>query len=218
MATLKAIVFDLDGTLIHSAPDLQLAANAALKSIDRDPLDLATIISFIGNGVETLVRRVLDATGGSDAALEQTTLRTFLEVYAQNVTTHTRPYSGVIPALEQFRAAGLRLGICTNKPTAPARDICDKLDLTQYFDVIIGAEPEQPKKPEPQSLFKCIKALDCSPEQALYVGDSDVDYHTARNASVAFRLFEGGYLNTPLPHLAPNDQFADWANHGIKVP
>jgi phosphoglycolate phosphatase len=124
----------------------------------------------------------------------------------------------VVTALEQFRAADIRLGICTNKPTEPAVDICEKLDLAQYFDVIVGAEPDQPKKPEPQSLLTCVAALDCAPDQAMYVGDSDVDYHTARNATVAFRLFEGGYLNTPLPNLDPSDQFADWDRHGIKVP
>ncbi|MFL4468469.1 phosphoglycolate phosphatase [Tateyamaria armeniaca] len=215
MPNVKAIVFDLDGTLIHSAPDLQLAANAALHAIGRAPLDLATIISFIGDGVEALVRRALDATGGADDALFQTVLAHFLDVYAQNVTTHTRPYVDVIAALEQFRAAGIPLGICTNKPTGPARAICEQLALAPYFDVIVGAEPGQPKKPDPASLLASIKALGCDPDQALYVGDSAVDYQTARNAQVRFRHFSGGYLNTALPELGDADRFDDWAKHGI---
>ena len=215
MTAYKTLVFDLDGTLIHSAPDLQLAANAALADIDRGPLDLPTIISFIGNGVEKLVERCLTATGGGDEALHAQVLARFLEVYGDNVTTHTRPYAGVIPALEQFRAAGLRLGICTNKPTGPARDICTRLDLDRYFDAIVGAEPGQPKKPDPTSLFTCIAALGGTPDTALYVGDSAIDYHTARAASVHVRLFSGGYLNAPLPDLDAADRFDDWTVHGI---
>jgi phosphoglycolate phosphatase len=215
---LKAIIFDLDGTLIHSAPDLQFAANEALASIGREPLDLPTVISFIGNGVETLVKRVLNATGGADDVLERAVLSTFLDVYAKNITTFTRPYSGVVAALEQFRSKGVMLGICTNKPTVPAREICEQLGLAQYFDVIVGAEPDRPKKPDPHALVACNEMLDCPPEHALYVGDSAIDFQTARNASVAFRLFSGGYLNEPLSDPCATDQFDDWAHHGIVVP
>jgi phosphoglycolate phosphatase len=215
MAHPKAIIFDLDGTLIHSAPDLQFASNEALKSIGRGPLDLPTIISFIGNGVETLVKRILNVTGGADDALEREVLGVFLEVYAKNITTLTRPYPGVVAALQMFHEKGIPLGICTNKPTMPAREICEQLGLEQYFDAIIGAEDGQPKKPDPHSLFNCIEALECRPEDALYIGDSAIDFHTARNASVAFRLFSGGYLNEPLPSLGINDQFGDWTKHGI---
>lgn len=217
MAHITAIVFDLDGTLIHSAPDLQFAANAALKTVGRGPLDLPTLISFIGNGVETLVKRALKATGGGDDALERAVLAVFLEVYAKNNTTLTRPYEGVVPALEELRAKGIRLGICTNKPTAPAQDICDQLKLSPYFDVIIGAEADVPKKPDPQALMACLNRLDCLPEQAIYVGDSAIDFHTARNSGVAFRLFSEGYLNHPLPELPAEARFDNWHNHGIVV-
>lgn len=213
----ETLVFDLDGTLIHSAPDLQLAANEALKRIDRAGLDLPTIISFIGNGADVLAQRVLEATGGADEALSRDFLAHLLEIYGQNATTHTRPYPGVVQSLEAFRAKGLRLGICTNKPTAPARDICDTLDLTRFFDVIIGAKPDQPKKPEPHALLHSIDMLGGRVESALYVGDSGVDYHTALNANVAFRLFNGGYLNDPLPDLHPSRRFDSWSDHGIGI-
>lgn len=215
MSPLKAIIFDLDGTLIHSAPDLQFAANEALEAIGRQPLDLSTIISFIGNGVEVLVERILRATGGSDEALRQDVLDHFLKIYTKNMTTLTRPYSGVVAALEEFQSAGIRLGICTNKPTQPALDICEQLHLAHHFDVIKGAESGQPKKPDPSLLIRCIEDLGFDATQAIYVGDSAVDYHTACNASVAFRLFSGGYLNESLPDLRDQDRFDDWATHGI---
>lgn len=213
----RAILFDLDGTLIHSAPDLHAAANVMLAGMGRDPLDLPTIISFIGNGVEVLVERCLAATGGCDVGRHQAALGLFLEAYAADMTTLTRPFEGVVAALEAFRAAGVPLGICTNKPAEPAREICNLLDLSRYFEVIDGAMPGQPKKPDPQPLLRCCDLLGVRPTEVLYVGDSAIDYNTARNANIRFRLFSEGYLNDPLPDLPSADRFSDWAAHGIPV-
>lgn len=211
----KAIIFDLDGTLIHSAPDLHAAANATLTSLGREALDLPTVISFIGNGVEKLVERSLDATGGYDAAQRQTALGLFMDSYNQDMTTLTRPYPGVMAALAAFQDAGVPLGICTNKPTGPAREICERLDLTPYFQVIAGAEDGQAKKPDPAPLLACIDDLRAKPSETLYVGDSTIDYFTARNADVPFRLYTNGYLNAPLPDLPEASRFDDWTAHGI---
>ena len=211
----KAIIFDLDGTLIHSAPDLHAAANATLDALDRVALDLPTVISFIGNGVEKLVERSLDATGGYDVRLKQVALELFLKFYQQNMTTLTRPYPGVVSTLQAFWDAGIPLGICTNKPTKPAQEICERLELAHFFSVITGAEDGMPKKPDPAPLLGCISALNVSPSEALYVGDSSIDFLTARNAAVPFRLFAKGYLNAPLPDLSEADRFEDWLAHGI---
>jgi phosphoglycolate phosphatase len=217
MISPKAIIFDLDGTLIHSAPDLHAAANVTLNALGREALDLPTIISFIGNGVEKLVERSLDATGGYDAPLRETALDLFLKSYNQNMTTLTRPYPGVLAALRTFQDAGIPMGICTNKPTEPAREICDRLELTRFFHVIAGAEDGQPKKPDQAPLLNCIKEMTSHPSETLYVGDSTIDYFTARNADVPFRLFSEGYLNAPLPDLPEANRFADWAAHGIQT-
>ena len=213
----KAIVFDLDGTLIHSAPDLHAAANAMLGTLGRSNLDLPTVISFIGNGVEVLVERTLNATGGFDADLKKASIEMFLTFCARDMVTLTHPYPGVVSALEAFQGADVPMGICTNKPTTPAREICDHFNLTRFFDVIEGAEQKQPKKPSPKPLFDCIAKLGVLPSEALYVGDSEIDFLTARNAGVPFRLFALGYLNAPLPELAETDRFAYWASHGISV-
>lgn len=213
----KAIIFDLDGTLIHSAPDLHSAANVMLTELGRDTLDLPTVITFIGNGVEKLVERSLNATGGYDAPLRQAALDLFLQSYNQNMTTLTRPYLGVVPALQAFHNAGIPLGICTNKPTKPAREICDRLNLTQFFKVIAGAEDGQAKKPDPAPLLGCINDLGAQASETLYVGDSAIDCFTARNANVPFRLFSKGYLNALLPDLPEADRFDDWTAPGILI-
>ena len=211
----KAIIFDLDGTLIHSAPDLHAAINAMLSSLGRHKLDLFTVISFIGNGVEKLVERSLNATGGYKPPLKRTALDFFLTFYSQNITTLTRPYSGVRSALQTFHDAGIPLGICTNKPTEAAQEICDKLKLSRFFKVISGAESGKPKKPDPTPLLDCIKDLGVLPPQALYVGDSEIDYITARNGAVPFKLFSKGYLNVPMTDLTEVDYFDNWTDHGV---
>ncbi|NNE81648.1 MAG: phosphoglycolate phosphatase [Silicimonas sp.] len=213
----RTIIFDLDGTLIHSAPDLHAAVNIALTTQGRPALDLATVISFVGDGVEQLVKRSLMATGDHTPALQRETLARFMDSYDRNLTTLTRPYPGVIDCLQRLKSDGVRLGICTNKPGSAARRVCDQLDLTRYFDVISGAEVDQPKKPDPTSLLACIARLGGRVENAIYVGDSLVDLATAQNAHVRFHLFTGGYLNAPKPDLPPNQVFADWSSNRFCV-
>ena len=214
---MRVIVFDLDGTLVHSAPDLHAATNVALKALGREALDLPTVISFVGNGVEKLVRRSLNATGGVSDALFKDALALFMDSYEQNMTTLTRPYPGVVDCLTQLKRDGARLGICTNKPTGPARDVCDQLNLTRFFDVIEGASAGRPKKPEAQPLLDVINALGGVVEDAIFVGDSAVDVETAANAGVALRLFNGGYLNAPVDVPAAH-RFDSWDDSGLPIP
>ncbi|MGC3940131.1 phosphoglycolate phosphatase [Roseobacter sp. EG26] len=212
-----AIVFDLDGTLIHSAPDMHVAINHALERVGRPALELSQVISFIGNGVEKLVERSLDATGGCSSDVTTRTLRHFMTYYSQNTTTFTKPYDGVIDCLNRLKAAGIPMAICTNKPTGPARQICDALGIGGYFDIISGAEDGQPKKPDAAPLLRCITALGFTEKDVIYVGDSAVDYQTATNAGVAFKLFSGGYLNAPIPELPVTDRFDDWSRYELKT-
>ncbi|MCV3270779.1 phosphoglycolate phosphatase [Roseobacter sinensis] len=204
------LIFDLDGTLIHSAPDLHAALNAALAPLGRGPLDLATVTSFVGNGVEKLIERGLSATGGLDADLHRRTLAAFLTAYEADGVALTTVYDGVLPQLQRLRDRGKALGICTNKPEGPARHICDRLGLSPHFDVIIGAREGQQKKPDPAALMHTIQTLGAAPDDTLYVGDSTVDFRTAQAAGVDFWLYTGGYLNGDLPQDRCAGVFADW--------
>ncbi|MCC0076812.1 MAG: phosphoglycolate phosphatase [Rhodobacter sp.] len=201
-----AIVFDLDGTLIDSAPDIAAAANRMLADIGQPPLDLATVTRFIGNGIPNLVRLVMEARG-IPADQHPAMNDRMLAHYTAHPADLSRPYPGVVAALEAFRAAGYRLGVCTNKLHAPSMQILNALDLTRHFAVVIGGDSLPVKKPDPAPLHAAFSALG---EAALYVGDSEVDAETAANAGIRFALFTLGYRKTPveeLPHAFAFDDF-----------
>jgi phosphoglycolate phosphatase len=142
-------------------------------------------------------------------------LRRYRAHYDANMTTLTRLYPGVRPTLQRLRDQGVVLAVCTNKPQAPARAICDALDLTPLLSVITGATDALPKKPNPDMLLHTLAEMGCAPADALYVGDSMVDLNTAKHASVPFHLFAGGYLNAPMPDLPASRVFDDWGRCGF---
>ena len=206
---MKSVVFDLDGTLIHSAPDLQAAANKMLADYGLAPLDMATIESFIGNGVPKLVERCLRVYNKplSDEAIDK--MRGYYDADPYTLTT---PYPGVVDCLHRLKAAGIKLAVCTNKPVAPALTILDGLDLTKYFDVVVGGDTYPTHKPDPQPLLGCMAKMGAEMANTVYVGDSETDALTAKNADMTFALFSGGYRKTPCEDLRHHflfDNFSD---------
>ncbi|WP_298836823.1 phosphoglycolate phosphatase [uncultured Roseobacter sp.] len=211
----RAVVFDLDGTLIDSAPDLHAAVNVALETLGRPHISLKQVIGFIGNGVSKLVERALMATGGASPEMHTEALALFMESYSANMTRLTVPYPGVVACLSGLRDRDIPMGLCTNKPQEPAQLICDALGLSSFFGVVLGAGRDMAHKPDPAPLLTCIEALGAAPDTTVYVGDGAVDHETARRASVPFRFFTGGYLNSPLPPIAEDHRFDDWSDHGL---
>lgn len=213
MNTYNTLIFDLDGTLIDSAPDIHAAVNAALADDGRPSLDLATVTSFIGHGVETLVERSLGATGVCNPEKHKRALGIFLDAYEADNSTLTRHYPGVLAVLGHLKGRGVKLGLCTNKPRAPAVEICKKFDLYPYFDAVHGAQDNVPRKPDAASLLRCMADLRGNARTTLYVGDSQVDHMTAYNAGIDFALFTGGYLNGPLEGPPPLIEFSQWSQN-----
>ena len=203
------IVFDLDGTLIDSAPDIQGVANRILNDLGVAPLGLDETHAFIGNGAAVFVDRMCRARGipkGQHAEI----LAQFLAVYDTAVTL-THPYPHVVTALENLSAAGHRLGLCTNKPIRPARAVLAHLGLDGFFDTVIGGDSLNTKKPDPAPLLACFETLVSSGAGAdtpmLYVGDSEVDAETADRAGIPFLLFTGGYHKGPLDQMSQTGRF-----------
>ncbi|WP_428686723.1 phosphoglycolate phosphatase [Roseibium sp.] len=203
-----ALIFDLDGTLIDSAPDLHAASNRLLAREDRPPLSLETVRSFIGNGIPTLVDRVM-AASGIDTGERDRLISEFVADYNARATELTRPYPGVVDALLRFRELGLRLAVCTNKPVTPTRTILEDLGLSHFFSAIVGGDSFPERKPDPRGVLSLAREL--GGLHALYIGDSEVDAETALRANLPFFLFTGGYRKTPvseLPHSLSFDDFS----------
>ena len=204
-----AIIFDLDGTLVDSAPDIQAAANRMLKAERCKPLDLATITSFIGNGLPKLVERVMAARDLDPARHGYLTARVS-GFYATASSELTALYPGVRAALEHLHGEGHALGLCTNKPEEPARAILADFGLAHLFDAVIGGDTLEVKKPDAAPLHAAAEAL--GEARVIYVGDSEVDAATAKAAAVPFVLFTEGYRKSPITEIRHDVAFADFAN------
>lgn len=201
------LIFDLDGTLIDSAPDIRSAVNRMLAGEGLGPLDLPTVTGFVGNGMPKLVERVMAATGISPGRHKELT-RITLEHYNASPSALTRPYPDVPQALAALEAAGHRLAVCTNKPEAPARAILADLGLAGHFPVIVGGDTLAVRKPDPAPALECVKALGGG--AAAFIGDSEVDAETAEAAGLPFYLFTEGYRKSPVPALPHRAAFSDF--------
>src|SRR5260370_30895650 len=148
--TQKAILFDLDGTLVDSVPDLAAAANALLAELGRPPLSLAQVTGMVGDGAPKLVERALAASGAGDTP-PRAALDRFLAFYEADPTRLTRPYDGVPAVLDELAAAGWRLGVCTNKPERATRAVLAGLGLDRFFPVVLrrGSGPTCQPRPRP---------------------------------------------------------------------
>lgn len=192
-----AIVFDLDGTLIDSAPDLHAALNKVLTEEAAEPVSLTETIGFIGHGIPNLVRTALAFRGLDPSRLEPMTASMFRH-YLASPSALTQIYPGVLAALTQLKESGYPLGLCTNKALAPTLEILTSLKLNGFFDVVIGGDSLPQKKPHPAPLQAAFAQLGAP---LLYVGDSEVDAETAKAAEIPFALYTQGYRKTPVDEL-----------------
>ncbi len=201
------VIFDLDGTLIDSVPDIHAAASRLLEAEGCTPLPLATIRSFIGHGVPALIDQII-AVAALDCSKREQLIAMFLEDYNANAAVLTTLFPGVLDCLEFFKNRGFKLGVCTNKPLEPTLAILNAFGISDRFDTVVGGDCFPSKKPDPEGLNSAILRLGGGP--ALYVGDSAVDAKTASRANVLFGLFSGGYLNADINDVRYTFRFASF--------
>ncbi|RRH97698.1 phosphoglycolate phosphatase [Mesorhizobium tamadayense] len=198
----KAILFDLDGTLVDSAPDIAAAVNELLAGRDLPPLRVDQVKAMIGGGVGKLVERAFAASGSPllGSALEEAN-RVMAPIYRRHLTGLTRLMPGVREVLTHFHLSGMALGVATNKPQLATREILLHFHLTEYLGAIVGGDAVTFLKPAPDALLLALDQLGVEPTETWMVGDSSSDVGAARAAGMPVVLLRGGYTQVPVEEL-----------------
>lgn len=191
----STIVFDLDGTLVDTAPDLTNALNGVLTRRGHAPVSAETMRFCVGHGARVMIEEALRRIG-ADGDVERM-LAEFLAHYEANIAAESRPYPGVVAALEALAETGATLAVCTNKRERLSRLLLQELDLMRFFTGLAGRDTFPFSKPNPAHLFGAIE-LAGGPRTAIMVGDSEVDYLTAKAAHIPIVMVRFGY--GPLPN------------------
>lgn len=198
----RAVLFDLDGTLIDSAPDIHAATNRLLARHGLGPLTLAQVKSMIGNGVKKLVERAYAACGRPlGAAALEAEFAVMLEIYFDHLTVLTTLMPGARETVYAMRVQGIALGVVTNKPQRFTEAILDHFGLAGAFGAVVGGDVGHVKKPAPDMLLAALERLGVAPRDAVMIGDSAADVRSARAAGVRAIVVEGGYTNVPAAEL-----------------
>lgn len=199
------LIFDLDGTLIDTAPDLAAAANHVLAARGLAPVDEMEIRPFVGHGALRMIEEALAAHG---QALSQQELYDlfdlFMVFYGANLSVRSKPYAGVIEALETFRGRGAKLAVCTNKIEVHARMLLDDLDMTRHFSAITGRDSLGASKPDPKHLTGTIALAKGNALQAIMIGDTETDILTAKAAAIPVVAVDFGYSVAPIRSFGPD--------------
>jgi len=190
----KAVMIDLDGTLLHTAPEIATAANCMLADLNLPTLHLELVESYIGNGAQVLIKRCLAATLGAepDADIFERAEQLFFEHYANNAS-ESKPYAGVEDGLQALSEAGFRLACVTNKPEMFTLPLLQKSGLRPYFEQVISGDTLAKKKPDPIQLQHICAEFDVPLIEALLVGDSATDIEAARAAGCYVVTVPYGY-------------------------
>lgn len=199
------VVFDLDGTLVDTAPDLTAATNFVLAHKGLAPLTVAEMFPLVGHGSRAMIEAGLKSHGARVDEPELTRLHEmFLAFYADNVAVESRPFEHIPEVIDSLRAGGANLAVCTNKVERLSKLLMRELDLAQHFAVIAGRDTYAVFKPAPGHLTQAIADAGGRVDHAIMVGDSETDIATARAAGVPCIAVSFGYTTVPVRDLSPD--------------
>jgi phosphoglycolate phosphatase len=206
------IVFDLDGTLVDTAPDLLASLNSVLTRAGHRAVGAAELRNLVGHGVTALFERAFAATGTEVSAKQLAAFEgEFLDHYRANIARESRPFPHVIETLTLLAAAGAKLGVCTNKPQDLADALLAELDLARYFAAVHGDGRARFNKPDPRHVLDLIDALGGTRSRAVMIGDSIVDVTAAHAAGIPVIAMSYGYTPTPTQELGADAVADDFA-------
>ena len=201
----RAVIFDLDGTLVDTAPDLMRATNHVLEGLGRRAISMDEVRVFVGHGARALLTRGLTATGGLPENYDvEPDYQRFVEFYSGNIADGSEPFPGVVRLLERLRSEGFGLGVCTNKLEGLSVQLLDALDLSRHFGSVVGPDTLGVAKPDPRPFRETVARLGLVAPRAIMIGDSETDVLTARNAGVPVIGVPFGYTPRPVSEFGPD--------------
>ena len=203
--TTRAVIFDLDGTLVDTAPDLMAATNYVLSLLRRRPITMPEVRSFVGRGARLLIERGVAATGDAIDEASLTYYHTeFLRHYEGHTADCSEIFPGVVALLTLLVDSGIKAGVCTNKPEGLSRQLLDALDLSRFFGSIVGPDTIGIAKPDAAPYLEAVKRLGVERQHSIMIGDSEVDILTARAAKVPVIAVTFGYTPKPVAEYGPD--------------
>lgn len=204
---IRAAIIDLDGTMLHTAPDFHVAVNRMRSELDLAPLTIETISNFVGKGTENLMRSVLALDFEADEAAQrfEQALASYQRHYLAINGDHTTIYPDVREGLDVMRAKGIRLACVTNKPIGFAAPLLKKMALDRYFEVVYGGDSLPKKKPDPYPLLQVCADFNLQPSQVVAIGDSSNDAQAARAAGCRVLNVPYGYNHGQPIHEVDSD-------------
>lgn len=208
----RTVVFDLDGTLVDTSPDLTASLNHALGVLGRAPVDAERVKEMVGHGAAKLLERGLAATGEVSPGLVETGMTPFMDYYAAHICDHSRPYAGIEAAMDALADAGVTLAVCTNKPVAMSRALVEALGWSARFAANLGGDSLDVRKPDPAHVLAAIEAAGGDVRSTVFVGDSIVDVTAAKAAGVPVIAVSFGFPDRPADTLGADaviDSYAE---------
>ena len=201
----EALIFDLDGTLVDTAPDLMGATNHALSLIGRRPMTMTEVRHMVGHGAMALIKSGVAATGdGVDAATIKMMHTALLDYYADHIADDSVIFDGLLNVLHKARDAKLKLGVCTNKVERLSKKLLAELKMADYFGAVVGGDTLPIMKPDPAPYREVAKRLGVDASRTIMFGDSETDIRTAQNAGVPVVAVTFGYTPQPVETYNPS--------------
>jgi len=211
MSQKLTILFDLDGTIIDTAPDLMAAHNHVMKKFGHQQKKLADIKKLAGRGAWIMMQRSFKEEI-QDEKLKNDMTNEFLNFYSKNIDSYSKPINGIENFLDWAKNNNISMAICTNKQERLAIDLIKKLKLNSFFEYIAGSDTFPFNKPDPRHLTNVIEILGGSLKKTIMVGDSEVDSQSALSADIPFILVENGYTEKNKNEIKHNESIKDFIN------
>ncbi len=203
------LLFDLDGTIVNTAPDLMAAHNHVMKKFGHAEKKLSEIKSLAGRGAWVMMQRSFKEEI-KDEKIKKEMTKEFIDFYAKNIDRNSKPINGVLEFLEWAKNKKISMAVCTNKQERLAVDLLKKLDMSKYFECIAGADTFEFNKPDPRHLTNVVEIIGGDLKKTIMIGDSEVDANSAHNAKLPFVLVKDGYTEKNENEIKHDELISDF--------